>query len=88
MSDQSGREPTGRCLGCCHPSGSTCGGCGAFVDDGWDGKTAGRQTTEWLPPGDWQHQPWTCLDCGLLNEAGAEDCVKCVYVPVSPPARE
>lgn len=31
-------DPKSRCLGCRAPSGERCGGCGAFIDDGWDGK--------------------------------------------------
>jgi hypothetical protein len=31
------RKLQGRCIGCRVSSGQICGGCGAFVNDGWDG---------------------------------------------------
>lgn len=31
-------ERFGRCLGCRIAGPALCGGCGAFVDDGWDGR--------------------------------------------------
>lgn len=41
-SSSSPRDPglVGRCLGCGAPGPGFCGGCGAYIDDSWDGTVA------------------------------------------------
>jgi hypothetical protein len=31
------RTLKGRCFGCCTPGPGICGGCGAYIDDHWNG---------------------------------------------------
>lgn len=36
--DSGDANSQGRCIGCRAPSGQICGGCGTFINDGWDGQ--------------------------------------------------